>query len=553
MRKCIQALNRAAEQPIVKRQNVAHVLPLVMADKARCRQLLLDIIGGEDKNRIRADFALEGLRLLGIGASDREATDCVLARDYDEERFVVGNEVREVILTFHGDARVVELAKRELKRESGAIGTVAEVFSDNAAMRRLVLDAAAPLDLNMRAAILEPLSMRAAYDAGSRALISAARHEEAGEIIIGASIKFARTSRETDQIGQEYLGEIQRELEAIGPRMDARREGAVAALATIRRLDLVPKPDRFPGIHGIGMHKHREILRFVASEWATISEGLGGDDAALAALGVERTGFFDVFGNDVNSSKAIGALALSLVEGPTRGAPAAAIRLVERVRPKSGFLRELCLGSLNYKGHTNWDSFSTAMTAGEALGRNFASDLGLEEQLTGNLDRNPQDTGTIMALCEGWPRSAALQTLRSRFSGDIRLPIPVSFKLMSVLTPSDRLIDGLVRAANELQGDLWESPAHWIPAVVRRLKEDDATYARMREVLFGQPSPGVKASFPRLLARARGLTQELRTWCRSESQRDKDIVVGEVGLDLIAGQKRLVVQSLFDLLSDREL
>jgi len=56
-----------------------------------------------------------------------------------------------------------------------------------------------------------------------------------------------------------------------------------------------------------------------------------------------------------------------------------------------------------------------------------------------------------------------------------------------------------------------------------------------------------------LLARACGLTEELRTWCRAESQRDKDIVVGEVGLDLIAGQKRLVVQSLFDLLSDREL
>jgi hypothetical protein len=75
----------------------------------------------------------------------------------------------------------------------------------------------------------------------------------------------------------------------------------------------------------------------------------------------------------------------------------------------------------------------------------------------------------------------------------------------------------------------------------------------MRDVLFAQPSPGVKASFPRLLARACGLTKELRSWCRSESQRGKGIMVGEVGLDLIAGQKRLVVQSLFDLLSDREL
>lgn len=315
-----------------------------MADKSECRRLLLEIVASGD--RIRADFALEGIRLLGIDAADREATDCVLARGYGGERFVVQNEVREVILTFNRDERVVDLAKRELQRESGAIGTVAEVFSDNAAIRRLVLDAAATLDLNMRVGILEPLSMRAAYDAVSRALISGAQHEEAGEIVIGASIKAAQTNRETDQIGPEYLDEVERELSAIGPRMDARRQGAMAALAAIKRLDMMPKPDSLSGIHGVGIHKHRAMLRFVASEWGSIAEGLGGEEAALAALGVERKSFFDVFGNDVNSSKAMRAFAFSLVEGSTNGAPAAAIRLAERVRPSSGFLRELCLRSL---------------------------------------------------------------------------------------------------------------------------------------------------------------------------------------------------------------
>jgi hypothetical protein len=397
---------------------------------------------------------LEGLRLLGVDASDREAVDCVLARGYDEERFVLGNEVREVISVFHGDERVVDLAKRELQREFGAIGTVAEVFSHDAGMRRLVLDAAAPLDLNMRLAILEFLSMRAAYDAGSRALVSAARSEEAGEIIIGASIKFAQTNRETDKIDTEYLEQIQNELHAVGPRMDARRQGAMASLVAIRRLDLMPEPGTFSGIHGIGIHEHREALRFVASEWESIAEGLGGDDAVLAALGLKRHDFFDVFGNDVNSSKAIRTFSLSLLEGSTGGAPAAAIRLVERIRPSSGFLRELCLRSLKYNGCSNWDSFSTTLTAGEVLGRNFASDEGLEDQLTSNLDRDPFDTGTIVALCEGWPKSAALRALPARLRGE-RLSIPVSLKLMSAITPTDRLIETLVWAANELKGDLW--------------------------------------------------------------------------------------------------
>jgi hypothetical protein len=179
--------------------------------------------------------------------------------------------------------------------------------------------------------------------------------------------------------------------------------------------------------------------------------------------------------------------------------------------------------SKRHKGRSNWDSFSTTLTAAEALGRNFASDQGLEDQLSSNLDRDPCDTGTIVALCEGWPKSAALQALRSRLRGEPQLSIPVSLKLMSVITPTDRLIEALVWAANELQGDLWESLAHWIPSVIRRLKEDDTAYAQMRDALFAQPSPGVKASFPGLLGRARDLTEDLRSWCRSESQRAEGI------------------------------
>ena len=124
---------------------------------------------------------------------------------------------------------------------------------------------------------------------------------------------------------------------------------------------------------------------------------------------------------------------------------------------------------------------------------------------------------------------------------------------MSVVTPPDRLVDALTRAADTLQGDLWESLVHWIPSIVRRLKTDDAAYARMFELLFDQPSARGESELPRLLAHARGLTADLRNWCQRETQRDKEIFVGEVGMDLIAGQTRFVTQSLFDILSGRDL
>jgi hypothetical protein len=85
----------------------------------------------------------------------------VLARGYDGERFVIANEAREVIAIFRDDPRVVDLAKRQLQREGGVIGTVASVFAGDAEMRRLVLRAAAPLELGMRISILEFLHTRA--------------------------------------------------------------------------------------------------------------------------------------------------------------------------------------------------------------------------------------------------------------------------------------------------------------------------------------------------------------------------------------------------------
>jgi hypothetical protein len=45
----------------------------------------------------------------------------------------------------------------------------------------------------------------------------------------------------------------------------------------------------------------------------------------------------------------------------------------------------------------------------------------------------------------------------------------------------------------------------------------------------------------------------LRNWCRAEYSKEEGVFVAEVGMDLIAGQCRLVRQSVFDLLSGRDV
>jgi hypothetical protein len=91
-----------------------------MDDKQQCCELLLEVVDAGDK--VRADFALQGLGQLGIDASDIEAADRVFARGYDGERFVLENEVRQVLRHFSGAPRAVALAERQLRRDRARWG-----------------------------------------------------------------------------------------------------------------------------------------------------------------------------------------------------------------------------------------------------------------------------------------------------------------------------------------------------------------------------------------------------------------------------------------------
>ena len=182
------------------------------------------------------------------------------------------------------------------------------------------------------------------------------------------------------------------------------------------------------------------------------------------------------------------------------------------------------------------------------LGRNFGGDLNVEVQLLEELKTKPRDTGILCALCDGWSSSAAFAKVRAAL-GNTQLPIPVAIKLVCTGAPPDKVAEALTWAASELEGDIWDCIPYWMPSVLRRLQADDAAFSQTHDLLLGGPSPGIKASFPRILSRARGLSDDLRDWCVTEYRRAENDFVGEVGMDLIAGQEQLVVHSLSELLS----
>jgi hypothetical protein len=187
------------------------------------------------------------------------------------------------------------------------------------------------------------------------------------------------------------------------------------------------------------------------------------------------------------------------------------------------------------------------------LAKHFKNDSIVVPALESWVFRRRSDDAYMLSHAARVAATTTLKTALLRCVEGNHLAFWAASALVDLWGASDEEVHSTLNKAAEEPIDKRQNIAHVLPLVVRRLKEDDTAYAQMRGLLIGKPSPGVKASFPRLLARARGLTEDLYTWCQSETQRDKDLFVGEVGLDLIASQKRLVVQSLFDVLSERDV
>ena len=82
-----------------------------------------------------------------------------------------------------------------------------------------------------------------------------ARSEEDDQIAVAASVVLARINKQIDQVSDEYIDEVRRELNAIGPRLDARRQAAFAASVILGRLDLLDQADTSFGLGYVGRHR----------------------------------------------------------------------------------------------------------------------------------------------------------------------------------------------------------------------------------------------------------------------------------------------------------
>ena len=156
----------------------------------------------------------------------------------------------------------------------------------------------------------------------------------------------------------------------------------------------------------------------------------------------------------------------------------------------------------------------------------------------------------IVALCEGWVKSEEFKQMCDLLSESQQgLTYSTYFQLGSRAIPTDEFLRSLLDFIKRVdRSELLRSQMIARP-LIRRLRKDDELLELLVARLQSTPSLTEKASFPRLIALARGATL-VRQWCAEELERQTNgSVFPEIGVDLIEGRLRPVAHSLLEVLN----
>lgn len=543
------ALRRAATFPLEIVSDFANRIPDILSAPAEAEDLLRRCLAHSGHDRwLRANSIVDGLRKLGVTERDATLVDDILAMDLLGGRFRDGQVAASLFQAYPRDPRVIEHAIRQLRHDEGLIGVIAFLMKDLPSVRAEILSVSAPLPDRLRAVIAETLPERGAEDAFSRGLLWDGATDSQQGVVSGAIVGTAKAYRAAAVAALEGL--VATELNAVGPRMDGRRLGGLAAAVVLGRFDLLEDPD--VGLRMTTLAAGDEnpaAIAAIAENWM----------ALVGSLGLERIGslfqsgldsLITTFASHAEKSPDLRNSLLEMIDasgGPPESI--AALRLIAQARPHDAVLRERCLANVQGVAHS-WSMAETQLVSAEILGRNFGGDEELLRQLI-VMNGDHALPGVVATLCEGWPQSDELQNIfddlvaGKRRQGDLNMG--ASLKLMALKSAAPRLLEALSAFANRGSGGIWDAIPYWLPSVNRRVQEDDDLAQMMRTQLDTQPSLSVALSFASILIGVRGLSPDLVNWAQSRIATSASEPVCIFAFDLTKGRVTMFRRRLMEL------
>jgi len=213
-------------------------------------------------------------------------------------------------------------------------------------------------------------------------------------------------------------------------------------------------------------------------------------------------------------------------------------------------LKDRCLAAIR-KDDGTWGGVQRANAAALIIAKDFGGDSDMKSRMVENRPVQKLSEGEIIALALGWPQDEIIGQLDAAFRArKIRTSVYGEAAVFYTRVPAQGFVEVLT---NQL-GHPSIMDSHVREAIggaaEARLKQDAGARDAAAEALRKGTSPDGKATFPRLLARASGVTEQLRVWAEDELARQLAMpVTSEAGFDLADATVRSVPLCLLDVLN----
>lgn len=541
-----------------KASRIGHLLPKIIEDKVICRKRLIALL--QDSKCTRLDFVMNGLKNMGNTQDDSEVVDIVLntvlnrlnrkSQDYQDV-------VASLIVGYSFDMRVKELAKRELSERNSSYIAIALAYGDDEEIRKRIIEMVCPLPVRLRTIIAIYLGEVGVDETFTMSLLKLYDHEQDGEVKTQASISYHERLKTSEQDRRPVIESLSESIVCYGFDHEERRQAAFCGLVILDRLDVMVSAkeridnDRLCGISiDSGLSLNVPLLRYTLQNWDIIKASLGNEFWQRLSRDSDLAQLWNVFCMFADKYPSPREEAVRFLETrKERIATPNILRFLGKVRPKSKLLLEYCLKTLRIEEDQQDCSGEEAVIAAELLGMHFGNDNDVLLHIMSEGAKKHIYNKVILALCEGWPESNEIEHIFEVVSKQkLQLSLTAYFRLICQKSQSKVVFDGLEKILSSPNpAQLYNSRFVTRP-ILRRLRTDDNLFEMLIVCLQNKPTPSEKATIPRLISAARGIPNELRTWCNEEMNRQLDFSkIPQVGVDLIVGEVRPVVHSLLDI------
>ena len=535
-------------------EEIAHLIPDIL-DPTEAHQRLIELI--RNGAYARPDFVFEGLRILyerGV-PHDAEAIVPAALAIVDRSPALLGinqSALEGLISIFGSDYRVHARAVAALADSDAPIGAIASVYGADAVVRARVIEMMQPLSKPLRLAALEALQRNRADDFAAT-LLERYYIEHDDEVRVFGAVVYHQQLPSNSDASKRAIERLRKDLKATGPFFQTRRRAAVAGLVVMRCLAETidveepreSEPRRIVTLADFA-RPNLPLARLIAQEWHCLQRELRGnisdyfdDDGSYA--------FWDAIA-DVAADYPIARIDVSKIadqRAPAQFSPNL-LRFVSITRPKSAWLRDLCLSLVWTPSPDYFHEMTRAAAA--TLVEHFPGDLPTLSRMLYGRTVTIHDDGVVAALCAGWPQRTELDRLYNELHEFDRPGVSpnayynIIFSRVPHAAIAERLRTEIMRVHEFAIGDLRL-------AVVNRLRWDEDARGALASILSLDADVHLRATIPGLLRMASAMGEGITQWCSDEVDRQHGLHYPELGFDLVAGEVRPVGLAMLDALA----